>query len=66
MRSQGLHRSYIERIETLPLLRGKIDIQGTIKNRLQHKTLISCDFDELSENNILNQVIKTTIVMLIS
>lgn len=63
---QGLYRSYIERIETLPLLRGKIDIQGTIKNRLQHKTLISCDFDELSENNILNQVIKTTIALLIS
>lgn len=63
---QGLYRSYIERIETLPLLRGKIDIQGTIKNRLQRKTLISCDFDELSENNILNQVIKTTIVLLVS
>lgn len=63
---QGLYRSYINKKETLPLLRGKIDINGTIRNRIQHKTLISCEFDELSENNILNQVIKTTICILLT
>ena len=63
---QGLYRSYINKKETLPLLKGKIDINGTIKNRIQHKTLISCEFDELSENNILNQVLKTTICLLIT
>lgn len=62
---QGLYRSYICKKETLPLLRGKIDINGTIRNRIQHKTLISCEFDELSENNILNQVVKTTICILL-
>ena len=63
---QGLYRSYINKRETLPLLRGKIDINGTIRNRIQHKTLISCEFDELSENNILNQVLKTTICLLLT
>lgn len=63
---QGLYRSYISKKETLPLLRGKIDINGTIRNRIQHKTLISCEFDELSENNILNQVLKTTICLLLT
>ena len=63
---QGLHRSYINKKETLPLLRGKIDINGTIRNRIQHKTLISCEFDELSENNILNQALKTTICLLLT
>ena len=63
---QGLYRSYINKSETLPLLRGKIDIKGTIRNRIQHKTLISCEFDELSENNILNQVLKTTICLLLT
>lgn len=62
---QGLYRSYINKQETLPLLRGKIDINGTIRNRIQHKTLISCKYDELSDNNILNQVLKTTISHLI-
>jgi 5-methylcytosine-specific restriction enzyme subunit McrC len=63
---QGLYRSYINKKETLPLLRGKIDINGTIRNRIQHKTLISCEFDELSENNILNQALKTTICLLLT
>ena len=63
---QGLYRSYTDKKETLPLLRGKIDINGTIRNRIQHKTLISCEFDELSENNILNQVLKTTICLLLT
>lgn len=62
---QGLYRSYINKKETLPLLRGKIDINGTIRNRVQHKTLISCEFDELSENNTLNQVLKTTLCLLL-
>lgn len=63
---QGLYRSYINKKETLPMLRGKIDINGTIRNRIQRKTLISCEFDELSENNILNQVLKTTICLLLT
>ena len=63
---QGLCREYIEYKETLPLLRGKIDIQGTIKNKIRHKTLISCEYDLLSENNVMNQVLKTTILLLVA
>ena len=62
---QGLYRSYINKKEALPLLRGKIEINDTIRNRILHKTLISCEFDELSENIILNQIIKTTICLLL-
>ena len=29
------------------------------------KQLLNCDYDLLSENNLLNQIIKTTIVLLI-
>ena len=62
---QGLHREYIEKNENLTVMRGKIDIQGTITNRLQKQQRLSCNFDELSENNIFNQIIKTTTLLLI-
>ena len=38
---------------------------GTIKNRLAHELLLTCDFDELSENNLLNQILKTTVMLLL-
>lgn len=37
----------------------------TIKNRLAHKRVLTCDFDELSENNLLNQILKTTVTLLL-
>jgi 5-methylcytosine-specific restriction enzyme subunit McrC len=46
-------------------LRGKIDLSGTIKNRLAHKQVLSCEYDELSENNLLNQILKTTVMLLL-
>lgn len=62
---QGLYREYVNRREDLPIMRGKIDMQGTIKNKMEKKCLLTCDFDELSENNMLNQVLKTTVMLLL-
>ena len=62
---QGLYREYINHQEDLPMVRGKIDMQGTIRNRLRKKRLVSCDYDELSENNLYNQILKTTALLLI-
>ena len=62
---QGLYREYIERQENLTTLKGKIDIYGTVRNQMARKKLISCEFDELSVNNLLNQIIKTTAILLI-
>ena len=62
---QGLHKEYISKQENLPLLRGKLEINGTIKNRIQQKQVLSCEFDELSVNNIYNQILKTTVHYLI-
>ena len=61
----GLYREYVNKSDNLTTLRGKLDIQGTIKNKLQHRRKLYCDFDELSENNLMNQVIKTTMTILI-
>ena len=62
---QGLYREYITKNEDLSILRGKLDIYGTIKNQIQRKMLLSCEYDELSVNNIFNQILKTTITILI-
>ena len=62
---QGLHREYLEMQENLTVLRGKIEVNGTIKNKLQKKRLLSCEFDELSENNLYNRILKTTSFLLL-
>lgn len=62
---QGLYREYITKNETIPMLRGKLNLAGTIKNQIQHKRILTCEYDELSENNRLNQILKTTMLVLI-
>ena len=36
----------------MPVMRGKIDMPGTIKNKLARKQVLTCEYDELSENNL--------------
>ena len=62
---QGLYREYLNHKEDLPLMRGKIDMPGTIKNRIARKQVLTCEYDVLSENNLLNQILKTTVMLLI-
>ncbi|MBP3888476.1 MAG: 5-methylcytosine-specific restriction endonuclease system specificity protein McrC, partial [Cellulosilyticum sp.] len=62
---QGLYREYIAKKEDLPVMRGKLDIQGTIKRQIQRERILACEFDELSANNIFNQILKTTAMILI-
>ena len=62
---QGLYREYVDKYDELTVLRGKLNIQGTIKNRVQNKQRLSCEFDELSEDNIFNQILKLTATILI-
>ena len=62
---QGLYREYITKDENLSVMHGKIMISGSIKNRIQHKQMLECEYDELSENNIFNQILKTTALVLI-
>ena len=60
----GLYREYIPKCEDLSTIRGKIDINGTITNKFQRKQKISCEYDELSENNVFNQILKSTSLVL--
>lgn len=62
---QGLYREYIAQHEALSVMRGKLEIEETIKNRMQRKQRLACAFDALSENNLYNQILKTTMDYLI-
>ena len=62
---QGLYREYIDRQKRLSVVRGKINMPGTIKNRLAHERVLTCEYDEFSENNLLNQILKTTVMLLL-
>lgn len=62
---QGLYREYVAQRETLPVLRGKLDMVPTLRNRMQRKQTLGCVFDTLSENNRYNQILKTTMHYLV-
>ena len=62
---QGLHREYISQNENLSTIRGKISINGTIRKKIQRSNRVSCDYDELTEDNIFNQILVTTTNQLI-
>ena len=62
---QGLYREYENRKEDLNVVRGKIDMPGTIRNKIAKTDKLTCEYDELSENNLLNQILKTTVMLLL-
>ena len=62
---QGLHREYLQVNENIGTLRGKLDMRETVRNRLQKKRLLACEYDELTPNNILNQILKVTSEILV-
>jgi len=62
---QGLYRAYLNKIDDMAVLRGKIDMGGTIQKRIARQQVLTCEYDELSENNMLNQIIKTTVMILL-
>ena len=62
---QGLYREYLNKRENMAAMRGKIDMSGTIKNKIARQQILSCEYDDLSENNLLNQILKTTVMILL-
>lgn len=62
---QGLYKEYILREENLKVLRGKLVLSETIKNRAKNnRQELFCEHDDLSEDNIFNQILKATIFAL--
>ena len=62
---RGLSKDYISQVEITSSLRGKIDMTASIKgNTLRQKKLVCC-FDEFSANERKNQIIKSTVELLL-
>ncbi len=62
---QGLYRKYINRKDNLTTVRGKIDITDSMQNFVAGRRILNCNYDELSENNLLNQILKTTSMIIL-
>ncbi len=58
---RGLNKYYIEEKEDCTNLKGKININESIKNMRIHKGSMICEYDEYSENILINQIILATI-----
>ncbi len=63
---KGMNKNYISETEQLSTVRGKIVLSETIQTNSLRNHKIVCNFDEFNENNILNQIIKTTAMYLIT
>ena len=61
---QGLYREYAARRDVLPVLRGRPDLPGCIREQIARRQTLACEYDELSEDNALNRILKTTALLL--
>ena len=60
----GLSKDYISVEETSNVIKGKININSTIKKNTLVNKKVAVVYDEFSENILLNQIIKATLVYL--
>ena len=62
---RGLGREYISETDTISAIRGKIEITESIKNQSMIRSQMVCTYDEFSINSPLNQIIKSTVMLLL-
>lgn len=62
---QGIHREFRAHTADLPVLRGKIDMPGTVRLRAARRNMLTSEFEDLTENTSLNQILKATARLLI-
>lgn len=63
---RGFYRQYMSVSEEESVIRGKININESLRKKLWLQGKLFCEYDELSHNIIHNRIIKTTIGNLIS
>jgi 5-methylcytosine-specific restriction enzyme subunit McrC len=63
---RGLNREYVEKNDNLSTLKGKINIKESIRLKMKNINKLSCRYDELSENNYMNQILKTAAQYLVN
>ena len=61
----GLRRDYVSKSESLSTLQGKLNISESIKTQTMLKKQMICTYDEFSSNIQFNQIIKSTVLLLL-
>ena len=56
---RGLHRTYVEQHDQLHSVRGKLNPYETQKLRVMKQQKADCSFDELSVDNLMNQILRS-------
>ena len=62
---RGLGKEYIEQTESIPSVRGKINLSESLKTNSLFRKQVVCTYDDFSVNNIKNRIVKSTIELLI-
>ncbi|MEP4545219.1 MAG: 5-methylcytosine-specific restriction endonuclease system specificity protein McrC [Saccharospirillum sp.] len=58
---RGLEQGYHSRRETIPGVRGRINMAVTASRALPPQGFVHCEFDELTFNTLSNQILRSTI-----
>lgn len=61
---RGLYKEYLPIEEPLSVVRGKIDINESIKLKTRNSMQLYCQYDEFSSNTTLNQILKAVCKLL--
>ena len=61
---RGIYKDYNKKEYELNYLKGKLNINKQIKHNLTKKHKLYCIYNEFSENNLINQILKYTIELL--
>lgn len=62
---RGLGKEYVHHTENLVSPKGKICLSESVNLRSIHKKEVCCDLDELVENTYMNQILKSTAMLLL-
>ena len=62
---RGINKAYIDVNETLSVVRGKIDVTGSLQTMRNSNAQLVCSYDEFCENSYLNRILKTTVMVLL-
>lgn len=62
----GFVKGYIDFAEEMPMVRGRIDLNNSIKAQTLTRKQLVCVYDDFSANVLLNQIIKSTMIKLLS
>lgn len=62
---RGLGRAYIEQMEDIPVIRGRVNITESVKRQTMINRKLSCVYDDFSVDNSKNRIKKSTALLLL-